>query len=158
MNEGDNRSHQSRVQISTRSAFDNLSTVAFIANIKSSPKTRDTETKFQLTCIAQLKFVLPGHDEPSRIWARVYAFSNAFVPKSCPAEDCVYGFKVGDCLEGLLAPSFGDYKTAVFEAFDRISKEEFDQATLGAERDLDPWSDPPFLSPKNPFPPFHSLD
>ena len=145
MNEGDNYSHQSRVQISTRAAFDNLSTVAFIANIKHSPKTRDTETKFQLTCIAQLKYTLPGHDDPSRIWVRVYAFSNAFVPKFCPSDDCVFGFKVGDCLEGLLAPSFGDYKTAVFEAFDLVSKDHFDRMTDNAEKDLDPWSDPPFL-------------
>ena len=145
MNEGGNRSHQSRVQISTRSAFDNLNTVAFIANISTSPKTRNTDTKFQMTCIAQLKFALPGHTEESRIWARVFAFSNAFVPKVCPSDGCVFGFKVGDAIEGLLSPSYGDYKVAVFEAFDRVEKSYFDRVTLCAPRDLDPWSNPPFL-------------
>ena len=141
MNESVNWSHQSRVQISTRPAFDNLSTVAFIANIKTSPKTRDTDTRFQLTCIAQLKFVFPGREGPSRIWVRVYAVSNAFAPKFFSGEDCVYGFKVGDCLEGLLAPSFGDYKTAVSEAFDKVDNDYFDRLAGNDEKDLDPWGD-----------------
>ena len=142
MNEGDNRSHQSRVHVSTRAAFGNLRTVAFIANISTSPKTKNTDAKFQTTCIAQLKFVLPGHHEASRIWVRVFAFSNAFVRKFRPSGECVFGFKVGDTIGGVLSPSYGDYKTTVFEAFDLVGKSYFDRITDCAQRDLDPWSDP----------------
>ena len=73
------------------------------------------------------------------MWVRLYAFSSCFVPK-CSSKDYDFGMKVGDTIEGLIAPSYGYYGTAVLEAWDRIEPKEFDRQTEAAHKCLDPWS------------------
>ena len=70
---------------------------------------------------------------------RIYAFTSNFTPKeACGQQD--FGIKVGDCIEGLIAPSYGQYGTSVLEAWCTAEPKEFDRLTDFAHRCLDPWS------------------
>ena len=52
----------------------------------------------------------------------------------------MFSFEVGDLADGLLAPSYGDYHTSVFEARDRGAVEYCDRLTMEALSDVDPWA------------------
>ena len=128
--------------MSTRGAFSNLRTVGYVASIGRAKASWNTDTPFMLTVISQLRFLLEGHVDHSRVWVRIYAFTTNFTPKvACGQQD--FGIKVGDCIEGLISPSYGEYGTSVFEAWDIIEPKEFDRVTERAHRCLDPWSDTP---------------
>ena len=49
-------------------------------------------------------------DEACRFWVRHYAFSSHFAPQLV-ATGAQYSAKMGDAIDGLVAPSFGTYET-----------------------------------------------
>ena len=85
-------------------------------------------------------YKLPNHEDYSRVWIRLYAFTSNFTPNAAN-RDAVFGFNVGVFVEDNIAPSFGDYGAAVLEAWGRVEPKEFERLAGGAHRCLDPWPD-----------------
>lgn len=88
-----------RLQIPTRDAFHNLRICGFVANIKDSPKSLNTQTRKQITAVCRLRFPTLGTHEESHFWCRVFCFASNFTPKYTQKK-WVHHIMVGDAIEG----------------------------------------------------------
>ena len=85
------------MKIPTRDAFNNLRADGFVANIQDSPKSKNTDTRKQLTIATRLRFNTLGTVEGSHFWRMTYAFSSNYTPKLSD-KDWAQHIMVGDYL------------------------------------------------------------
>ena len=142
---GNSSSHH-RLRICTRDAFGNLRVAGYIANIAKSKTTLfmyfhsvellrvDTRSPSQLTVVAQRRYKRHRkHPLFSSLWVRLYAFPGHFCP-GFPAHCAKFSVKAGDCIDGDISPSFGQYETCVLERRSEINRPFATSLLRGADR------------------------